>query len=79
MLDHGHPDARLYPLSMVIDEHALVVERLNALEVTRATLTKLAISATLSKEGAKVWNKQLDSLDVTTVAREGTDNGGSQG
>lgn len=79
MLGNGHPDARKYPLSSVIDEAAIVAERLNTEEVTRATLIKLAISATLSKEGGKLWVRQLDSLDVTTIAREGTDDGGSQG
>lgn len=64
---------------MVSDEAAIVVERLNSLEVTRAMLVKLAISATLSKEGGKLWSKGVDSLDVTTMAREGATDGRSKG
>lgn len=54
---------------MLLDEHALVVERLNAADVTLATLIKLAISANLSKDGGKIWIDQIDSLSHVTVAK----------
>jgi len=64
---------------MLFDEHALVVERLNAEEMTRAALVKLAISAVLSKQGGTLWRDQMTRLDATTIAREGNLNGGTEG
>jgi len=64
---------------MLMDEHALVVERLNAAEVTQAQLVRLAISASLSKDGFKLWKKQVEALDAATKARERQDDGGQAG
>lgn len=67
---HGHPEARKYPLAMLLDEFCLVIERLNAAEVTRATLLQSAISSVLSKKGGKVFDKTVKNLNIRTVARK---------
>lgn len=58
-MDHGHPEARHYPLGVVWDEAQLVVDRLNGLEATRALLTQMAVAALFSKEGAKTFQKMI--------------------
>lgn len=70
LLDHGHPEARRYPLGMLSDEAALVVERLNGQEVTRATLLRLSISAVLSKEGGRAFDKEISKMNIETFAFE---------
>ncbi len=55
---------------MLFDEHNLVVERLNGLEVTRATLTRLAVSAILVKQAGRQFDKIIASLNVETFANE---------
>jgi len=70
LLGNGHPEARGYPLSMLLDEHNIVVERLNGLEVTRATLTRLAVSAILSKQAGREFDKNIASLNIETHAHE---------
>lgn len=51
-----------YPVGKVWSEAQLVIERLNSLEVTRATLLQLAVSSVLSKEAGEEFRKALDSL-----------------
>jgi hypothetical protein len=50
---------------MVWDEVRLVVERMNALEATRATLLHMAVSAVLSADAGKEFNKTLKHLTET--------------
>ncbi len=57
---------------MLLDEHNIVVERLNGLEVTRATLTRLAVSAILSKQAGREFDKSIASLNIETYAHEAT-------
>jgi len=76
LLDHGHSGARSYPLGKLLDEANIVVERVNAQEVTRATLLQLAISGVLSKKSAALFDKQLARLSFETVAYEEPDGGG---
>lgn len=57
---------------MLLDEHNIVVERLNGLEVTRATLTRLAVSAILSKQAGREFDKNIASLNIETNAHEAT-------
>ena len=47
---------------MLWDEAALVVERLNTAEVTRAALLQMAVSSMFSKEAAKEFKKVTKSL-----------------
>lgn len=70
MLEHGHAEARKYPLGMLSDEVALVVERLNGAEVTRATLLRLAVSSVISKEAGRLFTKQINKLNFETFAQE---------
>lgn len=58
---------------MVSDEHALVVERMNGYEVTRATLLQNAVSSILSKKGGELFRKHINSLNIVTTAREASD------
>jgi hypothetical protein len=55
---------------MLLDEHNLVVEHINGLEVTRATLFQLAVSSILSKKAGKEFDKAVSSLNIETVAHE---------
>lgn len=55
---------------MLLDEHNLVVERLNGLEVTRATLLQLAVSSILSKKAGKEFDKNIATLNIETFAYE---------
>lgn len=55
---------------MLLDEHNIVVERLNGLEVTRATLTRLAVSAILSKQAGREFDKNIAALNIETHAHE---------
>lgn len=56
---------------MLSDEAAIVIERLNGEEVTRATLLRLAISAVLSKEGGRHFDRQIGVLNIETLPHEG--------
>lgn len=55
---------------MVWDEANLVVERINADEVTRASLLVAAISANLGKEGQKNFDKLIKKLNIEVVPYE---------
>lgn len=63
LLDHGHTEARFYPLSMVWDEVAIVVERLNREEASRATLIQLAGASIMSKKGSALFKKVIKELN----------------
>ena len=62
LLDHGHPQARLYPIGMVWEESALVVERMNREAASNTTLLQLAAGSLLSKDAAKQLKKTLKEL-----------------
>ena len=55
---------------MLLAEHSLVVERVNGMEVTRATLQQLAISSILSKKGGTLFQKEINGLSIETFAFE---------
>lgn len=62
LLDHGHPEARRYPIGIVWDEAELVVERLNGRIATEAVLTQMAVSSVLSEKAGKQFNKMVKKL-----------------
>lgn len=65
MLDHGHPEARDYPVSMLWEESQLVVERINGLLATEATLIQAAATtavAAFGKDGGKKAVKQFQKI-----------------
>lgn len=63
LLDAGHAQAREYPIGMVWDEHRLVVSRQNAMEATRATLLKMAVSAVLAKDAGREFRKTIQEMN----------------
>lgn len=62
LLDHGHPQARRYPLGYMLDESRLVIRRVNNGHVTTATLLQGAVSGVLSKKANKEFQKQIKRL-----------------
>lgn len=74
-MEHGHSEARFYPLGKLLDEANIVVERVNALEVTRATLLQLAISGILYKKSGELFQKKIDALSFDLLAREDDETG----
>lgn len=54
---------------MVEDEANLVVERLNGMEITRATLLQQAVHGILSKSARTNFDNQIRSLNIVTKAR----------
>jgi hypothetical protein len=52
-----------------VDEHNLVVERLNGFEVTRATLMQTVVSGAFSKKGIELFKKQIASINIKTAAK----------
>lgn len=62
MLEHGHTQARDYPVGMVWDEAEIVVERVNGLEATRAIFIQLAAASVMSKKAAGEFSKQIKRL-----------------
>lgn len=62
LLDHGHPHAWRYPIRMVWEEAALVVERLNGLEASRAVLLQMAVSSVISKKAGAEFKKAIRRL-----------------
>ncbi len=58
----GHPDAALYPLGMVADEVALVVERENRRIASEAIALKAAAAAILTQSGGTHFNELITSL-----------------
>ena len=70
LLDHGHPEARDYPLGMVNSECNFVNERINARIVTESKLIQMAIGAALSKEGTKLFNEVTAKMHIEVVPRD---------
>jgi len=64
LLDHGHPNARLYPVGLLWDEYTLVIERVNGRIVTEANLLQHAIGSILSKQSRTEFSKLLKALNV---------------
>ena len=62
LLDHGHSEARYYPIGMVWEEASIVVERLNQEEASRTALLQLAGAAVMSKKGASLLQKVLKEM-----------------
>lgn len=58
----GHTQADRYPLWMLWDEVEVAQQRNNQLLASEAILTQAAVSALLSKEGAKVFQKAIKRL-----------------
>lgn len=66
LLDHGHPEARKYPIGMLMDESNLVIERQNSATLTEANLLQLAIDGILSKKQREQFAKLSRKLNVET-------------
>lgn len=62
LLDHGHSQARKYPVGMVWDEARIVISRINKEEAGRMTLLQLAAASILSKKGAALFKKTVKGL-----------------
>jgi len=62
LLDHGHPQARHYPVGMVWEEARLVVDRTNQQEASRTVLLHVAAAAVMSKKGHQALKKVLKEL-----------------
>lgn len=62
LLDHGHLQARQYPVGMVWEEAQIVVNRWNQEEASRAALLNKAVAALLSKNGGQAFKKTLKEL-----------------
>lgn len=69
-LDHGHPEARLYPLGMLHDEAALIEERESARISTEASLRQSVIASLFGKKKSG-FQKAVKQLSVTTKPRKG--------
>jgi hypothetical protein len=52
---------------MVWDEAAIAKERINSMEVTRASLMQQAISSILSKKAGSAFQKNVASLNIETI------------
>lgn len=63
LMTNGHVDAQSYPVGMVWDEAAIVVENVNRMEATRATLLQMAVSSVLSKEAGKLFRETVNRLN----------------
>lgn len=62
LLDHGHHQARHYPIGMVWEEVRIVVDRVNQEEASHATLMQAAVLGTKSKKGAQAFRKILKEM-----------------
>lgn len=62
LLDHGHRDARFYPLGMVWEEAMIVVERMNQELASQMALMQLVGHSVMSKNGAKALRTALKEL-----------------
>ena len=63
LLDHGHPDAMLYPLGMVADEAALVIEREDRRTATLGVVMQGAVGSIKSKERGDIFRQLITSLN----------------
>lgn len=61
-MNSGHVDAAHYPLGMVADETALVVDRENRRIASEAIALRAAAAAVLSKEGGGHFNDLITVL-----------------
>lgn len=61
-MDHGHTEARLYPVPMVWMEVMLVRERVNRELASSASLTQLVIGSMLSKKAQAKLKERLREL-----------------
>ena len=66
MLDHGHPQARKYPIGLLLDESNIVIERLNGAIVTEANLMRMAVNGVLSKGSRQAFDKTIRKLSIET-------------
>ncbi len=62
LLDHGHHQARHYPIGMVWEEARIVVDRVNQETASSATLMQAAMVGANSKKGAQAFKKILKEL-----------------
>ncbi len=62
-----------YPLGMLHDEAAMVIERENTRLVTEAQLIQYAIGSILSKDSRKHFDKMIRSLNVIAVVHDEQD------
>lgn len=66
---HGHTAPETYPLGMMSDEVNLVIERVNGLLITEASLIRDAVSGMVSKKNSKAFGDSVKRLNVETVPR----------
>jgi len=62
LLANGHPDARRYPLGMLMDEVGLVHQRMDEESARLLEHTHLAVSAVIDKDAAKTLNEKIKEL-----------------
>lgn len=62
LMDHGHPEARYYPLGMAWEEAEIVVNRQNQEAASNTTLLHAAASAVMSKEANRKLRTMLKEL-----------------
>lgn len=62
LMDHGHPCARLYPISMVWEEAEIVVQRVNQESANNTALFQLAGAAVQHAEGRRKLIQVLKEL-----------------
>ena len=71
LIANGHVEARHYPLGMVNDEAALVVERENGRMVSEALLLQSAVGSILSRQARSAFTKKIKSLNVEAKPKQG--------
>lgn len=59
---NGHADAMHYPIGMVMDEAALIVERENRRIASEAIALKAAASAVMTEQGGKHFDELITRL-----------------
>lgn len=66
---------------MLLDEHTIVIERLNHEAVTRDTMLQSAISSVFSSAGAKAFNRSIGEMSFEAIAhhRAGDNGDGEEG
>lgn len=65
LLAHGHVQAQRYPLNLVWDESQLVVDRINGLLATEATILHQVMTtavAAFGKDGGRKANADLTKM-----------------
>ncbi|ALA45445.1 tail protein [Achromobacter phage phiAxp-2] len=60
LLANGHTNATKYPIGWLIDEAALVKERIAIQDANQAVWTKRAIAACLDRESAKLFQEFVE-------------------